>query len=138
MASALFSSRSSSGWPPPARAHEPANRNKTTTICLTLGLIFSTATDFFRSFQQKIDPAVDIRVVVTLEMQLRDVPQAQPAGQFVPQVMPGMLQGRQRLRSAPARRPAAATLTVAWRPSGLTCTSVTSTASSRGSAARSR
>src|ERR1035438_10419725 len=99
MAPALFSRRSSSGPAacPGRAAARPANRNKTITNCLGLGLIFSTSTTFFRPFDEKIDAALNIRLPVMVEMQLRDVPQAQADGQFVTQIMPSALQSRHRL-----------------------------------------
>src|ERR1039458_10226204 len=88
MASPLSSSRSSSGW----FAARAPDRNKTSTNCLSLGLIFGMATRFSRPFQQKLHPGVGIRVPVTLEMQFRDAPQAQARSQFVTQIMPRTLQ----------------------------------------------
>src|ERR1039457_3966699 len=93
MASPLSSSRSSSGW---SAARVP-DRNKTTTNCLKIGLIFGMSTRFFRPLQQEFDPGVGVRVPVTLEMQFRNAPQAQARSQFVTQIMPGALQGGQRL-----------------------------------------
>ncbi len=72
------------------------NRHKTNTYDRSLGLIFSAATRFFRTFQKKVDPAFDIGVAVLLEMQLGDVPEAQAAGQFVTQKMPGVFEGVER------------------------------------------
>src|ERR1039458_3237792 len=94
MASALFSSRRSPCCPLAAKA---ANRNKTSTSCLTLGLIFVTPPRFSRPAQQKIDPALDVRILVLFKMQLRDMPELQSRGQFLPQVPRGVLQGRERL-----------------------------------------
>ena len=47
----------------------------------------------FRAFQQEIDAAFDVRIAVLVEMQLGDMPEAQAAGQFVTEIMPGVLQG---------------------------------------------
>ena len=44
-----------------ARRTGAANRNKTSTICLILGLIFAFRRDFFALLDQKIDPALDVR-----------------------------------------------------------------------------
>src|SRR5579871_2757448 len=73
------------------------NQNKTITNCLNLGLIFGSAARFFRPFDQKIDPAVSIRVAIPLKMQLGDVPEAEPDAQLVTQVVPGVVQRSQRL-----------------------------------------
>src|ERR1019366_693894 len=94
MASALCSRRNSSR---PAWAGQEAcptvNKNKTSTFCLTLGLIFRWCTFFFRPLQQDLDPRGGVGVVVWLEMQLGNLPEVQTAGQFMPQVVPGMIQG---------------------------------------------
>src|SRR5580700_11889970 len=93
MASALCSRRNISR---PAWAGQEAgatvNKNKTTTFCLTLGLIFGRCTLFFRPLQQDLDPRGGVGMMVRLEMQLRYSPKAEPAGQFMPQVVPGMFQ----------------------------------------------
>src|ERR1035438_668388 len=94
MASALFSSRRSSCCPLAAKA---ANRNKTSTSCLTLGLIFVTPPRFSRPAQQKIDPALDVRILVLFKMQLRDMPELQSGSQFLPQVPRSVFQGRERV-----------------------------------------
>src|SRR5271157_3987348 len=96
MASALLSSRSNSGPSAATPTHwaEAANRNKTITICLVLGLIFTARTTFFRPFQEKVDAAFDIGVAIRAEMQLRNVPEAQARGQFVPKEPRRMLQRR--------------------------------------------
>src|ERR1017187_8903872 len=94
MASALFSSRRSSCCPSAAKA---ANRNKTNIFCLTLGLIFVTSPRFSRSAQQKIDPALDVRILVLFKMQLRDMPELQTRSQFLPQVPRSVFQGRERV-----------------------------------------
>jgi hypothetical protein len=52
------------------------------------------STRFFRPFQQKIDPAFHIRVLVTLEMQFRNVVHGQPGGQFMAQEAGGMVERR--------------------------------------------
>src|ERR1022692_3010033 len=103
MASALCSRRKSSGTAPLRSrlgtaplwgwASEAVNKNKTTTVCLTLGLIFRRRTLFFRPLQQNLDPRGGVGVVVRLEMQLGNPPQVQTAGQLMPQVVTGMLQG---------------------------------------------
>src|SRR6476469_1554696 len=100
MASALFSRRKSS-W----SAATAPERTKSTTNCLTCGLIFRTATSFFRTSEKEIDPALDIRVVVLVEMQLGNMPEAQSAGQLMAQVVPGVLQGIQRLLLFPVCAP---------------------------------
>src|ERR1017187_6579462 len=94
MASALFSSRRSSCCP---LAAKDANRNKTIAFCLTLGLIFVTPPRFSRPAQQKIDPALDVRILVLFKMQLGDVPELQSRGQFLPQVPRSVFQSREPL-----------------------------------------
>ena len=54
---------------------EAANKNKTNTSCLTLGLIFVAPPRFSGPAQQKINPALDVRVLVLFKMQLRDMPE---------------------------------------------------------------
>src|SRR5579872_2804259 len=107
MASALLSSRSNSG--PSAAAPTPraraANRNKTITFCLVLGLIFNPPTRFFRPFQEKIDTTFDVRVAVLRKMQLGYMPEAQSGSQFVPQEPRRMLQRRHRFPLLPLRTP---------------------------------
>lgn len=107
MASALLSSRSNSGpsAAPPTIVAEDANRNKNSIIWFVLGLIFTAPTRFFRPFQQKVDPAFDIGVAIVREMQLRDMPEAQPEGQFVAQKAGGMLEGRQGVSLLPVGAP---------------------------------
>ena len=83
--------------PAPGQACPTVNKNKTTTVCLTLGLIFGWRTLFFRPLQQNFDTCGGIGVVIRLEMQFGDPPQIQTAGQFMPQVIPSMLQGGQGL-----------------------------------------
>src|SRR5579859_4634685 len=101
MASALFSSRSSSperglpcGCPKLANA---ANRNKTNTFCLVLGLIFDSPTRFFRPLDKEIDPAFDVRVLVPVEMQFRDMPELEAGGQLAAQKTLGVLESSQGL-----------------------------------------
>src|ERR1035438_2245487 len=94
MASALFSSRRSSCCRSAAKA---ANRNKTITFCLTLGLIFVAPPRFSRPAQQKIDPALDVRILVLFKMQLGDMPELQSRSQFLPQVPRSVFQGRERV-----------------------------------------
>src|SRR6202167_847407 len=93
MASALCSRRKSSR---PAWAGQEAcptvNKNKTTTFCLTLGPIFRWRTLFFRPLQQDLDPRGGVGVIVRLEMQFGNLPEIEAAGQFMPQVVTGMLQ----------------------------------------------
>src|SRR5436189_6408869 len=90
MASALFSSRRSSC---PAAAGT-ANRNKTITICLSLGLILGAATSFFRPFQQDVHPCFGIRVLVKLKLKLRNMPEREPRRQFPPQLPHRLRQNR--------------------------------------------
>src|SRR5260370_40258578 len=101
MASALFSSRRISPESGPysgcPKAAGAANKNKTITICLLLGLILGAPTRFFRPFQKQVDPAFHVWVLVTLKMQFRDAPELQSQSQLPPQKLPGMFQRRQRL-----------------------------------------
>ena len=60
-----------------------------------LGLIFGTPARFFRAFDEEFDPAAGLGVPIQLEMQLRNVPEAQPDSELVTQIMPGMLEGGQ-------------------------------------------
>src|SRR5689334_20927481 len=92
MASAVFSRRSRLF----CCAVIAADRNKTITSCLILGGFFSASTSFFRSFEQEIDTALDLRVMVLLKMQFRDMPETESSGQFVTQVMPGVVERRER------------------------------------------
>src|ERR1022692_4005229 len=94
MASALFSSRRSSCCPSVAQA---ANRNKTITFCLTLGLIFVTSPRFSRPAEQKIYPALDVRILVLFKMQLRNMPELQARSQFLPQVARSVFEGGERV-----------------------------------------
>src|SRR5215469_442716 len=103
MASALLSSRNNSGpsAAAPTARMGAANRNKTTTFCLVLGLIFNPPTRFFCPFQKKIDAAFDVRIAILVKMQLGHMPEAQPGGQFVPEKPRRVLQGRHRLPLLP-------------------------------------
>src|SRR5580692_11404681 len=94
MASALCSRRNNSlpAWAG-QQASPTVNKNKTTTFCLTLGLIFRRRTLFFRPLQQYFDPRGGVGVMIRLEMQLGNPPEAETAGQFMPQVVTGMFQG---------------------------------------------
>ncbi|SPF56197.1 hypothetical protein SBA4_80010 [Candidatus Sulfopaludibacter sp. SbA4] len=49
------------------------------------------------ALEQKINAAFDVLIAVVVEMQLGDVAETQAGGQLVAQVMPGVLQGCQRL-----------------------------------------
>src|ERR1022692_2636163 len=54
---------------------------------------FPLAHAFFRPLQQYLDPCGGVGVVVRREMQFGDLPEIQTAGQFMPQVVTGMVQG---------------------------------------------
>src|SRR5579863_4197573 len=98
MAATLDSSRSVSVWSDGlaggAAAQTTGNKNKTSTICFNLGLIFRRTAHFFGALQQHFHPLRRVPVV-RLEVQLRDFPQIEPARQFVPQIMPGVVQSGQ-------------------------------------------
>jgi hypothetical protein len=68
---------------------------------LILGLIFGSPARFFRSLQEYIDAVVGVRVAILLEMELWDVPQTEPGGQFVTQIMPGVVQSGQGIPLSP-------------------------------------
>jgi hypothetical protein len=57
-----------------------------------LGLFFRRPTRFFRPFDEKFHAAGCVRVPVVLKMQLRDMPEAQADTQFVPQIMPRVIE----------------------------------------------
>jgi hypothetical protein len=56
---------------------------------------------FFRTFQQEIDAAFHVRIAVLVEVELRDMPEAEAGGQLVTEIMPGMVEGRHRLLLLP-------------------------------------
>ena len=64
---------------------------------MILGLIFGPAASFFRPLQEYIDASIGIGVAIQLEMQLRNMPEAQACRQLVTQIMPGVIQGGQGL-----------------------------------------
>src|SRR5437867_5928874 len=97
MASAVFSRRSR----PLCCAVNAADKPKTSTNCLILGRIFSAGTRFFRSLEKEVDAALNLRMVILMEMQLRDMPETEPAGQFMTQIMPRVFEGRQRFALFP-------------------------------------
>jgi hypothetical protein len=68
---------------------------------LILGVFFGSPASFFRALQQNLQAAFGIRVPILLEMQFRDVAETQTGGQFVTQIMPGVLQSGQRIPLLP-------------------------------------
>src|SRR6478752_5395202 len=92
MESAFFSSRSSSA---PGDAN-PANTNKTSTFCLTLGRFFTTAPAFFRTLDEELDSAFDVRIVVLGEVQLGNMPEFESGREFVAEIVPGVVERGQR------------------------------------------
>ena len=63
----------------PVHSRERPTQTKLHSL-FDLGAIFATRP--FRPLQEEVDPAVRIRVPVALEVQLRDMPEAQPDRQF--------------------------------------------------------
>src|SRR5258707_5669882 len=90
MASALFSRRNIS-----AGAAAAANKNKTNTFCLVLGLIFIPRPRFFRPPEQEVHTAFHVGILVPVKMQFRDPPELEAASQLTAEVSDGMLQCRQ-------------------------------------------
>src|SRR5574340_994940 len=106
MASVLASKRSEpDGRAVPARA---AAKNNPPTHCLALALIFRASTRFFCPLEQEIDAAVHLGPAVRFEVQFGHPAQVQPGGQFVPEIMAGVVERRERgplLRLATPQRP---------------------------------